>query len=357
MKSTRASQSSPSIYLVHGDDDYLVEMRVAAIVSDICDRLGGEPAVESVDCEEVGLEGVVEELVSPSLFSANKVMVLRHFNLSAGNKLAREIDRYLAGGLAPGQYLVIQADKVDKRLKLAKMIDEGGGLFEEKRPEQAGLRTWVAERFRELGKSAAPGVPDLLLDLKGDDLRVLASEIEKTAVYVGDAPKVTEADLQALVGRSRTERIFELLKQVFAGKKGSALETVADLLDAGDTGTRIVGYIGREIRWFVQIKLFLTGRAGLWDEDMTFGEFRQTTLPAFKAWIEASGISESETFLRQKPYAGFNRFKEARRCNLDGLMEMLERLVETNRALVSMSVGNKDRLALETFISAVDARR
>jgi DNA polymerase III delta subunit len=294
----------------------------------------------------------VEELLSPSLFSFNKVIVLRHFRLTAENGIAKEIEKCLTSGLAPGQYLVIEANKVDKRLKLAKMIGEAGGLIEEKRPDEKGLRDWVTERFRERGKSIGPGVADLLVDLTGDDLRALASEIEKTAVYAGADTEVSKADLQELVGRSRTERIFELAKHVIQGKSGEAVNVVADLLDAGDSGVRIVGYLGREIRWLIQIHLFLRARPRLWDRGTAFPEFQREVLPAFKAWAETCHIPEGETLLRQKPYAGYMKFKEAEGCGLDRLLEMLDRLVEANKFLVSKSVEHKDRLALEALVTA-----
>jgi len=354
-----------SAYLVFGDDDYLVEARVARLVAQIVSAVGGadggsqagpggagEVAVDKVDCEEAGLEGVVEELMSPSLFSTNKVIVLRRFRLSAENRIAKEIEKCLASGLAPGQYLVIEASKVDKRLKLGKMIAEAGGLVEERRPDDRGLRDWVGERFRELGKSAGPGVADLLIDLKGDDFRALASEIEKTAVYVGGNPAVTKADLQDLVGRSRTERIFELARHVIEGKRSEALSAVADLLDAGESGVGIVYYLGREIRWLIQIKLFLRGRPRLWDRGTTFPEFQRTVVPAFKAWLETCRIAENETCLRQKPYAAYMKFKEAEGCSLDRLLILLDRLVETNIFLVSKSVEHKDRMALEALVTA-----
>ena len=358
MKSATSAKSSPAknAYLVFGDDDYLVERRVETIVGEIRDRVGPDVAIDRIDCEEAGLEGVVGELASPSLFSLNKIIVLRHLRLTAENKLAREIEASLASGLAPGQFLVIEATKVDKRLKLIKMIDARGGLFEETRLGAAEIRAWVGERFSELGKSAEPGVADLLIDLKGDDLRVLASEIEKTATFVGSEKKVAEKDVQALVGRSRTERIFEVVKYVMEGSTSQALGTIGDLLDAGESGIWMVGYMGREVRWFIQIALFLRARSGVWSRGMSYREFTQTTLPYFKAWVEKSGIAASQTFLYQNPYAAYLKFKEAHRLDVAKLVEMLERLVQANKFMVSMSVEEKEKLALEAFVAALGAQ-
>ena len=349
----KTNRPKKNVYLVFGADDYLVDLRVAEIVSGLARGVGEDTTVDLVDCEEVGLDGVIEEMVSPSLFSLNKITVLRHFRLTAENKLAREIEKYLAPGLAPGQFLVIQAAKVDKRLKLAKMI-EADGNSEEVRPlGQGEVRPWIVERFKERGKTVGAGVAELLLDLKGEDLRTIASEIDKASTYVGDQEEVTDADLRALVGRSRTERIFELVKHVIAGRTGKALENISDLLDTGDSGTRIVTYIGREVRWFIQIKLFLRSRPGLWDGGMTFQEFNRMTLPGFKAWTQAGKISEGQTFLHQNPYASYLRFKESRKCDLGTLLRMLEQLVEANKFLVSMSVQDKEKLALEAFVAGL----
>ncbi|MFZ1948343.1 MAG: DNA polymerase III subunit delta [bacterium] len=346
-----------NVYLVLGDDDYLVESEVARIVAEARSRAGEDFAVETVDCEEAGVEGVVAELTSPSLFSVNKATVLTHFRLTAENKLAREIERCLASGVPPGEVLVIRADKVDKRLKLAKLIGDQGNLVEVKPPGDAGLRSWIEKRFKAEGKSVAPGVADLLIDLQGEDYRALASEIEKTVTYVGERREVAERDLNAVVGRSRTERIFELASHAIRGEAGKAVEAIADLLDAGDTGTRIVGYVGREIRYLIQIKLFMRARPGLWDRGTTFQEFRQETVTAFRAWLEAGRISEADTCLYQKPYAVYLKFREAEGAGLDGLLDMLERLVETNKFLVSKSVDNKDKLALEAWVSAASGGR
>jgi DNA polymerase-3 subunit delta len=339
-----------SVYLVFGDA-YLVDQAVGKVLAQIGQDVGEDLTVESMDCEEAEIEGVVEELLSPSLFSLNKVTVLKHFRLTAENKLAREIERCLASGLAPGQFLVIAAEKVDRRLKLAKLVEEEGNLIELGGFDGAGLRAWIGDRFREEGKVVSPGVPEVLLDLKGDDLRGLASEIEKIVTYVGDEGKVTERDLHALVGRSRTEKVFELLSHVIARRAGDALENVTDLLDTGESGTRIVAYIGREVRWLIQVKIFLRAEPGLWDQNMKPNEFTREVLPRIKAWIESNRIGESDTFLRQKPYAVYCRFKEAHRCELAGLLRMLEGLLEVNRLLVSTSVT--DKVALETFVAAM----
>ena len=339
-----------AVYLVFGEDEFLVDQEAQRVIGAIRRGLGGEVAIESADCEEADLEGTVEEMLAPSLFAMNKVTVLRHFALAADSKLAREIEQCLASGVAPGQYLVMVADKVDRRLKLAKTLQAEGNLVEARALGERDLRAWIGERFAEEGKTVAPGVPEILLDLKGDDLRALDSEIKKVVTYVGDEAKVTGDHLRDLVGRSRSERVFDLVKHILEGKLGRALEVVSDLLDSGESGVRFVPYVGREIRHLIQVKLFVNARPGLWDPGMTFNEFTREVLPQFRAWVETAGIAQADTLLGQHPYAGYRRFIEAQRCDVRTLTGLLEGLLEANRLLVHTSVS--DKVALETFVSA-----
>jgi DNA polymerase III subunit delta len=350
---TRAGRL-PRVHLVFGDNEFLVDDRAGQLISDIRSAAGSDLEVETVDCEEADLGGVVEELVTPSLFSVNKAIVLRHFKLGTENKLAREIERCLATELPPGEHLVIVADKVDKRLKLAKMIEKEGDFVEVGAPDALGLRTWINDRFRREGKTISPGVPEMLLDLKGDDLRAVDSEIQKLVTYAGEDAKITSDHLQALVGRSRAERVFDLVRYVLERKPAKALETIADMLEAGESGVGMVTYIGREVRWLIQVKLFLRGKPHLWDSGMKFAEFAREVLPGFKAWIEATGVAPADTFLHQKPYAAYRRFVEAQHCDVGTLVRMLAGLVEANRLLVHTSVS--DKVALETFVAALEAR-
>ncbi|HVP57684.1 MAG TPA: DNA polymerase III subunit delta [bacterium] len=342
------------VHLIFGDNEFLVDDRAQEVVSEIKQAVGSDLTIDTVDCEEADLAGVIEELVTPSLFSVNKATVLHHFKLAAENKLARELERCLASDLAPGEHLVIVAEKVDKRLKLAKLIAEEGDFVEVLPLDPAGLRTWILDRFRREGKTASPGVPELLLDLKGDDLRALDSEIEKLVTYAGDEPKVTADDLQAVVGRSRADRIFDLVRYLLERKLAKALVTIADMLDAGESGIGMITYIGREVRALIQIRVFLSAEPGIWDRGMKFPEFAREVLPRFKAWTEGAGIAAVEALLHQKPYAVYRRFLEAEHCDLRALLRMLVGLLEANRLIVNTSVS--DKVALETFVSALEAR-
>jgi DNA polymerase-3 subunit delta len=344
--------AAPSnVYLVFGKDDFLVEEMLATLLAKLGAAAGDEPAVDTVDCEEGRADEVLAEIVSPSLFAANKVTVLKHLKFGKQRKLVAEIEKCVAEGLVPGQTLVLVTDDVDKRLKLVKTVGKLGGLLEVPEMGAEDMERYILRKFRDLGKHANRDVAQLLLDLK-DGLRAIASEIDKVVTYVGDADRVTVADIEAVVGRSRHEKVYELTRAVITRDSVAAMALLAELLDRPDESAIGLLYrISREIRCLIQVRLFLDGTRNGWDENMQFGAFKNAVLPRFDAWLKDAGISRRDSYMWMKPYAIYMRFKEGSGFEVSGLVRFLGGLLKANVDLVSTSVPHK--IVLERLVSTL----
>lgn len=338
-------------YLIFGDDEYLVEEALRRVIGLIRGRHGENLAVETVDYKDQGIGGLAEEIASPSLFAQNKVTVLKRFSLTSTGKTASEIEKYTASRLPEGQYLVMMPAKVDKRLRLAKAVAGKGGVIECNHLTGDGLVAWILERFSEEGKTASPAVAETLIDLKGEDLRAIHSEVAKAVTYAGENKRITRKDIELLVGRSRTERIFELVTQVIMRKPAEALETLGDLLDASESPIGMVYLLTQEVRRLVIIHLFLRAEGGRPGEDLGFGLFKTQVLPRYEAFTEASGIPRKEASLNRKPYFLYMRFKECGDFVLGDLIDLMDKLFEANTLLVSSS--ESPRVVLERVIAGV----
>jgi DNA polymerase III delta subunit len=278
-------------------------------------------------------------MTTPSLFSTSKVTVLKNFKLEGRNKVADELGQFLAGGVPPGQFVILLPDKVDKRLKVVKSIAKQGEMIEFTRLGDDGLRNWVVERFAQEGKSASRDVAEALIDLKGYDLRTLDSEIAKAVTYVGESPAVTPGDIEVLVGRSRTEQAFELIGSVLARNVGDALEILKDLLDANQSPISMIYRLSSAARGLIIMKLFCTEEGVKWSPNSSFGQFRGAVLPKYAEWVEARGIDRGDALLRANPYFTYSRFKEGAGLKLEALIDLMDRLLEANAQLVSTSVN------------------
>ncbi len=98
---------------------------------------------------------------------------------------------------APATTLAFVAAETKKDSPLAKAVAAKGELLVWDVP-QRGLQTWVAEQFRLQGTPVDAEACRVLVDLVGDDLRELATEIDKLAIWAaGEA--VDAAAVESLV--------------------------------------------------------------------------------------------------------------------------------------------------------------
>src|SRR5207244_12733036 len=65
----------------------------------------------------------------------------------------------------------------------------------------------------------------------GTDLRTHANELEKLATFTAQTKEISEADVEQVVGVSRTHNVFELTKAISMGNKPRATEVVLRMLE------------------------------------------------------------------------------------------------------------------------------
>jgi DNA polymerase-3 subunit delta len=241
--------------------------------------------------------------------------------------------------------------EVDKRLKLVKTVNRMGGLIQVPDMDPEAKERWIIRKFKDLGVTVNRDVAQLLLDLK-DDMRAIASEIEKVVTYAGETNAVTVGDIEAVVGRTKHEKVYELTRAVIMRDPATALALLAELLDRPDESAIGLLYrISREIRCLIQMRMFLDNTHNGWGENMQFGMFKNVVYPRFEAWLAEAGISRRDSYMWMRPYGVYMRFKEGAGFEVSALIGFLDGLLRANVELVSTSVP--PRVVLERLISTL----
>jgi len=345
------TDQSKQLFLIFGDDDFLVERKCQEIVDRITSSAQAPLFVQKIDLEETEATRLAEELSTPSLFGSS-IIIAKHFSISPGSRILSYIESIFENPVVPGKSFILLPERVDKRLKAYRLIEEQATVLEIKRLDRDGLIRWIIGRFGELGKVASPQVAELLVELKGEeDTRLIDSEIEKLIAYIGDKKEVARADVEAVVGELPTDRVFELIGKVAKKDRLGALDAFEGLMQIGESPTGIVILLSREVRWLIQVHLYLRDRARKLRANITYSEFSKSFLEDFGKWIEEVGISEKDTFIGQKPYAVYMRFVEAVGFQIDYLIDLLDRLLEINTLLVSTSMN--PRVLLEMLLASI----
>jgi DNA polymerase-3 subunit delta len=120
---------------------------------------------------------------------------------------------------------------------------------------------WLQDRAVRRGISIEPAAIEELAELVGADLRLLASEIEKLAVYA-TGRTITADDVRLLTPHASEESIFALIDAIVEGRAAIALRQLHRMLAEGDeTAGHIQILVARQLRLLIRATELLEQRA------------------------------------------------------------------------------------------------
>jgi len=265
------------------------------------------------------------------------------------------LERTLTGGMPEGNHLILTAEAVDRRKKLFKTVSAVGRVlsFSKVKGEvrqQRAVQEMAAEILAKRGKRLSSGAWSALGQKTGFSLRESLSAIEKLITYAGEKTQIEAADVEAVVGRTREDTVFELNGALVGRNLTLALRTLHELLDQGLHPLMIMTMITKEIRFLFQAKLLIaSGRLGSFSPELDYGRFQKAVYPAVRKL--AGDGEDSIALASQHPFVVYQALKNAGRFTRAELAGYLELLVRTDLAL--KTTGKDPRLLLERFLIAV----
>jgi DNA polymerase III delta subunit len=365
----RAGEAKP-VYLIHGTEEYLVEATAEKIVRALAGT--GPDAAEVIRPagDTVDWGGLIGRLRTPSLFEPKLVFLLPRTDILAPGKgdpgtagppasdaaTAGENDDAgspprpappgddtallrdaIESGFGTAHVLVLTAAEVDRRRSLFKAIRKAGRVLEfspQRWQQEKAAGRLVQERLRRAGKNAGRDALARLQWRVGASLRRLAGELDKLILYTGDRPEITAADVDAVVGVSREEQIFDLTAALGAGDYPAAAYSLRQLLQQGEPYMMILGFLRRQFERIVAARDILDGDLGRrWNRSMGFPEFQRKFLPELNRKQEAGEIAAFEGH----PYALYKTLQQADPFTAAGAERILREMLEVHRGIVSGS--------------------
>ncbi len=214
-----------AVYLFHGADDYLKEERVRAVVARATDPSTRDFNLEQLrgaECDVAALSSALEAL---PMLAERRVVVLR--DPSALKKPARErLERHLASPSTDLLLLLVlpAGVKADAAMLGATTAVEFKPLVDE------DLLKWIHHRATTAcGTTILPDAAALLAVYGGNDLALLAGELQKLAAYTNGAP-IDTAAIDAVTGVRPGHTLGDLLDRAAARDTTGAIALVQEVL-------------------------------------------------------------------------------------------------------------------------------
>ncbi len=146
----------------------------------------------------------------------------------------------------------------DEQLKetdaLLRVAQRNGTVRHFVAPKGSQLEGWLVRRAAANGATLAPDAARLLASEVGDNLRLLAMEVDKLSTYVGQGGQIRPADVRTLTPASRSARVFDLTDALARRDRTRALALLHELLGAGESPLGIVALTAYQTRTLLQVK-------------------------------------------------------------------------------------------------------
>ena len=225
------------------------------------------------------------------------------------------LQKVLDSGIPENNVLLLLAEDVDKRKRLYKLIKdkqvvvdlsvESGSSSRARNAQESVLLELMNTTLSGFGKTMAAGVAKQLFERVGFHPVAVVMETEKLALYVGKNPKISIADLNAVVGRTRQEALFELTDALGKNNFDRALFVTARLLENNVHPLAVTATLRNFARNLFLLRALQERDEYGYSRSMSPAVFQQHCLPRLKKndrWKEK---------LSGHPYAVYMQFKTA----------------------------------------------
>ena len=226
------------VHLVLGEDDFLAERATKAIVA----QAGEGVEVTTLRAGDVS-EGEIAMATSPSLFAADRVVVVKHAELAG--KEPTEILLQACVNPAPGITLIVEHTGGGRQKAMVKKFAKVAEVHKADALKDNERRSWLMEEFRSHGVRPTPDVAAAVLESVGSDLRELASAVSQL-VSDTEGELTVEAVRAYYVGVAEVAG-FDIADQAVAGRADRALASTRRALQLGTSPVSIAAALARKV--------------------------------------------------------------------------------------------------------------
>ncbi len=286
----------------------------AQMFLELLGRTGVDPGDLVDDHSIVRLLGLDDDQVAdlPMITELARYCSEQHLETPAAKSTANGAELLKSAiekGFPEHHYLIMVSATADKRTALYKLAADKGCVVDcsvasgtrkaDRDAQSLVLRQFMQATLKKSGKQAEAGAFEMMADLTGFDMRTFAANLEKLISYASDRNRITAADVRTVLNQTREDPVYELTGAVSEKNTVRALYFLGSLLRSGYHYLQILSALTNQMRRLLLIKEFAAGPEGyVWQPGMNFTQFKNTVMPAIRAYDETITPELELVFLR-----------------------------------------------------------
>jgi DNA polymerase III subunit delta len=282
----KRKELAPLMFL-WGDESWLIDEAILQLEAVALDPAAREFDREVLHGDETEAQLIVTAAQTIPWLAAQRLVVVR-----GAEALPRAADAALIAYCkqpSPSTCLVFTAQRAEASRPLFALLLKVPWAVRFRRLPARELSAWIEQRVVARGCRITPEALAALVEAVGNDLRLLASEIDKLVAFLGDERTIDAGILTALTADVREATAFELARYLSAGDLAGALRTWDKFSSSGEYPGLALGAIIHHVRQLWRIKL--AQQSGATPERLA----RELNIPAFtirRLSSQASAIGE-----------------------------------------------------------------
>jgi DNA polymerase III subunit delta len=150
--------------------------------------------------------------------------------------------------------IVLADEELSSSSPLLKAAEEHGTVIQCTLPKGAAVESWIKRKATSSGVKITSDATSMLANFIGNQLRLLANELDKLATYVGPGATITVDDVRLLSAQVQEARIFDLTDALAQRNRKQALDLLHDLLADGEPPLKLISTITSQVRSLLLVK-------------------------------------------------------------------------------------------------------
>jgi DNA polymerase-3 subunit delta len=141
----------------------------------------------------------------------------------------------------------------DRYERIRDTLGQYCGIVELGRVEEGDAVRWVVDSSAAEGVKLEMDAARELVDALGGDMMLIATEIEKLFLYVGEKKRITLGDVETMVLAAKQRSIYELTDAISSRDRVRALEVLQAILSTGEGEEAAIGHLYMLAKTFRQM--------------------------------------------------------------------------------------------------------
>lgn len=239
--------------LFYGEDEFQKEEFVKRVTASILDTESLPFNLNIYDAKEIDTRVIIDTANTLPFLSKHRVIIINNVESLKEDQI--NLLAAYSKNPNPNTCLMLLVNK-------AKLPEEFSGLNSDSKRfnplANEELFIWIKNRLKLSSVDIETDALELIIELTGNNLRIISSELEKLKTYIGKRPIIKKEDVQNLLGISIQNTAFDFIDLIFKEDSSGALKALNSIkTDIERHPPRLIGLILWNFKQILKVKSLL----------------------------------------------------------------------------------------------------